>query len=46
MLKEKGVPFHYATLTASADGRTLQINQVHGATAEAPERSRLIYERR
>ena len=46
VLKEKGVPFHYATLAVTADGRTLQIDQVHGAKADAPERSRLIYERR
>jgi len=46
VLKEKGVAFHYATLSVSADGRTLQIDQVHGPTADAPERSRLVYERR
>jgi hypothetical protein len=46
VLKEKGVAFHYATLAVSADGRTLQIDQVHGRTAGAPERSRLIYARR
>jgi len=46
VLKEKRTAFHYATLTVSADGQTLQIDQVHGTTAGAPERSRLIYERR
>jgi hypothetical protein len=46
VLKEKGAAFHYATLAVSADGQTLQIDQVHGTTADAPERSRLIYERR
>lgn len=46
VVKEKGVPFHYATLLVSPDGQTLQIDQVHGTKPDAPERSRLIYERR
>jgi hypothetical protein len=45
VLKEKGVAFHYATLTVLPDGRTLQIDQVHGTRPDAPERSRLVYER-
>jgi len=46
VLKEKGVAFHFATLAVSVDGRTLQIDQVHGASSDASERSRLVYERR
>jgi hypothetical protein len=46
VLKVNGVPFHYATLSVSTDGQTLQIDQVHGRKPDAPERSRLIYERR
>ena len=46
VLKEEGVPFHFATLAVSPDGKTLQIDQVHGATATAPERSQLVYERK
>jgi hypothetical protein len=46
VLKEKGSVFHHATLSVSDDGQTLQIDQIHGASAEAPEKSRLVYERR
>jgi hypothetical protein len=45
VLKEKGVAFQFATLSVSADGRTLRIDQVHGTTPDAPERSRLVFER-
>lgn len=46
VLSENGKPFHFATLTVSQDGKELVIEQVHGTTPNAPERSRLIYERR
>jgi len=45
VLKVKGGPVQFTTLTVAPDGKTLEILQVNGATENAPDRNRLIYER-
>jgi hypothetical protein len=46
VLKLKGTPLQFATLTVAPDGNTLGIVQINGATETAPDRNRLIFERR
>jgi hypothetical protein len=46
VLKQKGIPVQHATLTVSSDGQTLEVEQVHGATPDAPQRSRLVFVRK
>jgi hypothetical protein len=46
VLKIKGTPVQFATLTVSPDGKTLEIVQINGATETATDRNRLIFERR
>jgi hypothetical protein len=46
VLKIKGTPTQFATLSVSPDGKTLEIVQIIGATETAPDGNRLIYERR
>lgn len=45
VIKDKGTPIQFATLTVLPDGKTLEIIQINGATEASPERNRLIFER-
>ena len=46
LVKRNGKPIHFATLTVSADGKTLEVGQINGATEASQDRNRLIFDRR
>jgi hypothetical protein len=46
LLKRDGKPIQFATLAVSADGKTLEVTQINGATETSQDRNRLIFERR